>query len=229
MGIGVRLTVRGDGVLSAHRPPRPRQDRLKPGAAPGSAARLVTGKHHATLIAAVALALALALAAVPAAAERPLPQSINTLINKPAPELRTRRISGTTPLDLAALRGKPVLLIFFATWCTSCERLEPVLEALAAELAPRGLAVIALSHERRARLVADVRKPPVAYTVAQCTGRTALRYAARAVPTLVLIDGDAIVRRAWQGPTVDDLPAIRRAIEPMLPAAATRRSGQPSK
>jgi thiol-disulfide isomerase/thioredoxin len=175
-----------------------------------------------------AIAALLVAAVAPAAAEPAFPRAVAELVGAPAPELRARLLADRSPVDLEALRGRPALLVFYATWCRTCHRLEPTLEALERDLGPRGLTVLALSHERRATLLSHRAQRPVGYTVAQCTGRTALRYAAQAVPTLILIDAAGTVRGAWQGSAPRDLRALRRAAEALLPAPPRARPPAPS-
>ncbi|HVW08660.1 MAG TPA: TonB family protein, partial [Bryobacteraceae bacterium] len=52
------------------------------------------------------------------------------LIGQPPPPLHLTTIHGRS-VDLARLRGKPVLLHFQATWCKPCEESEPVLDSVA--------------------------------------------------------------------------------------------------
>ncbi|MBI3435873.1 MAG: TlpA family protein disulfide reductase [Proteobacteria bacterium] len=63
------------------------------------------------------------------------------------PHIRMRGLDGTTP-DLASLRGAPVLLNFWATWCAACRTELPILDALAAAYRTRGLHVLAIAQDR---------------------------------------------------------------------------------
>lgn len=54
--------------------------------------------------------------------------------------------SGST-VSLAALRGKPVYLSFFATWCGPCNDEAPMLQAVAKKYQSAGLTVIGIDEE----------------------------------------------------------------------------------
>jgi len=66
-----------------------------------------------------------------------------------APPLRLRTLDGG-PLDLAALRGRPVVVNFWATWCEPCVREFPLLARTAASHRADRLAVdLVVGLERR--------------------------------------------------------------------------------
>jgi thiol-disulfide isomerase/thioredoxin len=68
----------------------------------------------------------------------------------PAPALRLQGLDGR-PVDLAALRGRPVVVNFWATWCEPCVREFPLLrQAAAAHRADRLAVVGVLTSDRPA-------------------------------------------------------------------------------
>src|SRR5918995_4567355 len=79
--------------------------------------------------------------------------SIEPLEKKLAPDFRLRDIDGNT-VRLYDLKGKVVLLNFWATWCPSCRFEMPAMEALHKELSSQGLAVLAVALRESAE---DVR------------------------------------------------------------------------
>ena len=84
-------------------------------------------------------------AALPArAAEPQVPARKPWPANRPTPTLELPALEGA-PVGLAALRGKPVLLNFWASWCEPCRSEMPTLELLATRFEARGLQVLTVN------------------------------------------------------------------------------------
>ncbi|MCP5418879.1 MAG: TlpA family protein disulfide reductase [Gammaproteobacteria bacterium] len=62
----------------------------------------------------------------------------------PAPDLTVYALNGRV-MDLKKLRGKPVLITFWATTCPACVKEIPHLSALYQELNPQGLEIIGIA------------------------------------------------------------------------------------
>lgn len=63
------------------------------------------------------------------------------------PSLTLFRLDGRTT-DLSSLRGRPILLNFWATWCAACRTELPILDRLQAERRHTGLQILAVSEDR---------------------------------------------------------------------------------
>jgi thiol-disulfide isomerase/thioredoxin len=155
-----------------------------------------------------------------------LQKNINllTLEGRAAPALEEREFLGSKPAPLVSLRGKPVLLFFWAHWCPDCKQEEHILAELAREFAPKGLVLIAPTQrygyvangdeagpadelqyieQIRHQYYADLLSVPA--PVSEANFRN---YGASTTPTLVLIDRQGIVRLYHPGAmTLDELRA----------------------
>ena len=136
-------------------------------------------------------------------------------MNQKAPEFLRRDLSGRT-VDLARLRGKVVLLNFWATWCAPCETEMPVFSRWQREYGTRGLQVIGISMDDNEtpvkRLVARL-KPE--YPIAMGDAKLGQRYGGvLGLPLTYLIDRMGVVRARFQGSA--DLKAMENRMKEML-------------
>lgn len=97
-------------------------------------------------------------AAAETAAERPPQfetvrhQFIQVRSAAPVPDIDLLRVDGST-LNLAKLRGKVVLVNFWATWCPACRTEMPMLDRLQQMRGRDRLSVVAVSTDREGRAV----------------------------------------------------------------------------
>jgi len=133
---------------------------------------------------------------------------------RPAPAFVLTTPAGT-PVSLPALRGRVVLLDFWASWCGPCMRAMPALGRLQSELGGRGLQVVSINVEgeaEKAREVGAALGGKVLVLIDD--GSVAARYGVQLLPHLVLIDRQGRVVTVRLGQL--DAQALRREIERVL-------------
>lgn len=116
------------------------------------------------------------------------------LAGKPAPAFSVKSLDGAT-YSLESLKGKAVLLDFWATWCSPCRQSMPVLEKLHRTYKDQGLVVLAVdTGEDRDTVAEFLKKSPVPYASA-LSGDSGIMEAYRvsAFPTFVMIGRDGKV------------------------------------
>lgn len=126
----------------------------------------------------------------------------------PPPDLHLPLLDGGE-MRLADLRGKTVVLDFWATWCPPCVESIPALDRVSQEFSERGLVAVAVNRDegpdREARVRAFVKAKGLSgLRVALDDGRTAGALKVRALPTLVVLDREGTVRAAHVGAMEED-------------------------
>jgi thiol-disulfide isomerase/thioredoxin len=155
-----------------------------------------------------------------------------TLEGRPAPPLVETQYIEPKPPALSALRGRPVLLFFWAHWCADCKHEEPVISRLESEYGPKGLALLGptqrygyaaygepASPQAELQYIDSVRRQYYAALSAMPVPVSKVnfdRYGASTTPTLVLINRRGIVTMYHPGVlSYDELRAeIEKVIAP---------------
>jgi thiol-disulfide isomerase/thioredoxin len=132
------------------------------------------------------------------------------------PPLRLTGLDGKD-WDLASLRGKVVVLNFWASWCGPCVDELPVLNELAAA-SPDGLVVVGVNFKESADAIARfTQRHAFSYPILRDkTGDAFKQWTSGVMPTTILIGKDGRARWRLVGELDPGSPALRKAIEKML-------------
>lgn len=150
-------------------------------------------KLRETLIAALAVFALAGVSALPAPAADlpPLSHSLTRLAPKAAPALKLKDLDGTLH-DLASLRGKVVLINFWATWCPPCRREMPSMERLRQTLANEVFVVLAVDVGENADTIetftSQLDTTPGFPILLDTTSRTMQAWKVGGLPTTYLVD-----------------------------------------
>jgi thiol-disulfide isomerase/thioredoxin len=134
-----------------------------------------------------------------------------TLEGKPVPVLDiSQGIGGRKPLPLSAHRGHPVLLFLWAHWCSDCKNEIAIVEKLMANYGPRGLVIVAPTQHYGyvaggQDATRDVETKYIGEVFAKyyaglgsveipLSETNFARFGVSTTPTMVLVDGQGIVR-----------------------------------
>ncbi|HEY5545152.1 MAG TPA: TlpA disulfide reductase family protein [Gemmatimonadaceae bacterium] len=159
-----------------------------------------------------AAALALALAASPAATQSVRQGGI-------APEINLPTLAGGR-VQLSKLRGRPVVVSFWNTWCAPCRTEFPELVRVHHEHVSAGLYVLAVNERDQELRAKDVQEfvdefsVPFAVALDQ-RGRSRRTYLIFGLPTTVFIDTGGVVHRIHRGPISRE--QLDRGIAAILP------------
>ena len=147
-----------------------------------------------------------------------------------SPEIKVAATLGRGPVKLSELRGKVVLLDFWATWCTFCVKTMPRLNSLHQRYGGRGLVILGLNEfeghvegqeATRAQELEYFRqfknKMKVAYdfAVAEDSANDKL-YGVAALPTAVLVDRRGRVRFITVGASDEEAALLTKMIAKLL-------------
>ncbi len=173
--------------------------------------------------AAVLSALAIILTTASAVSCAPPQTSAQTLrptgwqIGNVAPEFSLVNSDGKL-VSLSDLRGKPVLINFWATWCPSCQLEMPYLQQVYNDWSGKGLALFAIdSGESPAKVreffAANHLSLPVLFDF---TGSTSDKYGVSAIPSTFFIDGSGVIKQKWVG-AFPNARAIENQLRTIMP------------
>ena len=169
---------------------------------------------------AVVLGLMLGLpAAGVAAALPPLSHSLTKLTPKPAPALKLSDMHGAVH-DLSQLKGRVVLINFWATWCPPCRREMPSMERLKQQMKGEDFSVLAVNVAESAndielftsQLDADLSFPILLDRISQ----SMQAWKISGLPTTYLVDRKGRVVASAIGGREFDHPDMVRAIRAVL-------------
>ena len=125
------------------------------------------------------------------------------LAGQPAPDFTVQVWNGTPgqKIHLADLKGHPVLVNFYASWCYDCTQEEPFLQAAWQKYQGTGLRFIGIAYQdKQSDSIGFLQKYGVTYPSGQDLGGTASTdYAVTGVPETVLINSQGIIVQKYGG------------------------------
>ena len=138
----------------------------------------------------------------------------SAMIEKPAPAFDLVGLADSRPLALAALKGHPFVINFFASWCIPCRIEHPLLMRLSEQ---NHLPLYGVAYkdkpEDASRLLATFGDPYRQIGVDQ-DGRVGLDFGVYGVPETYVIDSAGQIRRRFVGPLTAD--TVNKELLPLM-------------
>lgn len=128
-----------------------------------------------------------------------------------------KAVQGSLPPSLSALRGKVVVVEFWASWCVACRLLVPVMNEWSDRFAARGGMVVGITTDTVELAAATAGQVGMTYPIfSDVSGKTTTAYRAMALPMLFVIDRQGVVREVMVGYSGAGLEALDRTVERLL-------------
>lgn len=138
------------------------------------------------------------------------------IVGRPAPAFDLETLDGGR-LSVADLRGSPVVVNFWASWCIPCREEAPLLTAAAEEYEAQGLRVVGIVYQDSPQSARDFmgRYGQTYPGLVDPDGRTAIDYGVFGIPETFFVDRTGVVRSRQVGPVTEE--SLRKEIEAILP------------
>lgn len=148
------------------------------------------------------------------------PKTVTASTNaQPAPDVQFAKLEGGN-LRLSELRGRVVVLNFWATWCIPCRSEIPALSAMGKSLAGEGLTVVGVSYDDTAEMVQEFQKDlKQDYLVVLGGKDVGSQLPASPLPTTYIIDRQGLIREKFIGERSQ--AAFEAVIKPLLLEGST--------
>lgn len=130
---------------------------------------------------------------------RALPEA---LTGEEAPSFQLQSLEGYT-VSLDDLKGAPVVLNFWASWCQPCLQEHPELMALAKRYKAKGVTFLGILYGGDSKADAEIfiRKHGASFpSLLDPTQRTSIDYGVSGVPETYILDSNGIIVRKITGP-----------------------------
>lgn len=132
------------------------------------------------------------------------------------PKLDDFELEGTLPQDM---KGKLVIIDFWASWCGPCRGTFPMMEELHKRLSSRGLLIVAVNEDKvRVAMTEFLRQNPVSFTVLRDTKKKlAATVNVAMLPTSYILNGEGKVVSIQSGErTMQSRATFIKLVEELL-------------
>jgi cytochrome c biogenesis protein CcmG/thiol:disulfide interchange protein DsbE len=139
-----------------------------------------------------------------------------TMVDRPAPDFVLQTFQGDT-ISLADLRGRPMVINFWASWCPPCRDEAPLLERTWRAYKNRDLTFLGVNiQDRKEDAVNYIREFDITFPNGpDPTGEITINYGVSGLPVTFFVSRDGKVVRRWVGALEHSV--LNRSIEEIMP------------
>lgn len=123
-------------------------------------------------------------------------QETASFVGKPMPQFAMKDLTGKK-LTNSSLKGKVIVMDFWASWCVTCRRVSPIIEALHKKYGSKGLVAIGTDVAEKKSGTATKYRNHYHYTYrfTENNDKLAETLGIVPLPTVIVIDRKGIVRK----------------------------------
>ena len=123
---------------------------------------------------------------------------------------------GKTEISLAAVKGRPFIINFWASWCIPCRDEAPILKKLSQEYAPKGVVFLGIAYQdRQEDSLAFLQRYGIKYANGpDITGEISIDYGTTGIPETWFINSEGKVVRKYIRPLTE--PVLKEFLEGLV-------------
>lgn len=135
-----------------------------------------------------------------------------------APAVNLTPMSGGAPIALSSMKGKVLLVDFWASWCPPCRKSFPLYNQMQKELGANKFEVVGINVDENVQDAKDfLKESPVDFPIfADSKGEMPEKFGVQGMPTSYLVDKNGVVRLVHQGFKDGDLELLKGEITKLI-------------
>ncbi|MEJ2668884.1 MAG: TlpA disulfide reductase family protein [Gammaproteobacteria bacterium] len=139
-------------------------------------------------------------------------------VGSPAPEIQLKSLQDGSPVSLSSLRGKVVLVDFWASWCVPCRKSLPMFNDLRAKIGPDRFEILAVNLDENVNdAMGFLKQYPVSYPAVWDQNQSMPeQYGVMGMPSSYLVDQNGVLKKNHNGFNEADIGKYEQEIRALL-------------